>query len=486
MLSDPSHIDKHDAYKHEHHIDCEKCESLEELFKKIEAEINRVKILEEQTWRLCHEYKLCMTSIRDWKAHLLRTVYQEEGKQYVLQQLDLKSCLVVMDWAMKYPPYGYRERMSEFFGKRGRSLHVSAVITKQAETFQVECIVHIFDNCTQNSLAVSSITEHLLKTMKKESPQIDNAYLRSDNAGCYHSGSLSLSLSFISPRTGIKVLSYDFSEPQSGNDICNQKTAPVKAHIRRWVNEKHDVITAEDMTTALDSHGGVKGVRVAVVQVDPTKESTANKIQGISLLNNLSFEKEGIRVWRTFSVRLGRFLSYRYIEVVPQSEACLKVLKELSPRSTNHGSVSHTPTPRGEIFSCCESTCVLTFKTQREAEVHMDAGKHVRATDCESVYDAARKKWASRVTEVHVATGETQRIGFEEAGPSRTMECRSKGSTLETTKRAPRMEEKVKIFFIQKFNQGAAVGQKADPVQVAREMNCVRDGSGKLHFKPEE
>lgn len=193
-----------------------------------------------------------------------------------------------------------------------------------------------------------------------------------------------------------------------------------------------------------------------------------------------------MRVWRTFNIRPGRFLSYRYLEVVPQSETGLKVLKIFSPRSTNHGSVSHTPTPRGKIFSCCESTCVLTFKTQREAEVPMDAGKHVRATDCESVYDTARKKWASRVTEVHVATGETQLIGFEEAGPSRTMECRSKGSTLETTKRAPRMEEKVKIFFIQKFNQGAAVGQKADPVQVAREMNCVRNCSGKLHFKPEE
>ena len=41
----------------------------------------------------------------------------------------------------------------------------------------------------------------------------------------------------------------------------------MKAHIRRWVNEKHDVITAEDMKTALESHGGVKGTRTAVVEV---------------------------------------------------------------------------------------------------------------------------------------------------------------------------------------------------------------------------
>ena len=218
-LSDPSDTNVKGTCQHEHDIDCEKCKSLEKVFKEIEFEINRVKISEEQRWQLSHEYKLCMTSIQDWKTHLLRTVNQEEGKQYALQQLDLKSCLVVMDWAMKYLPQHYRERMSDFFGKRGRSWHVSAVITKQAEEFQVECFLHLFDNCTHNSFAVSSIIEHLLKTIKKESPHIENAYRRSDNAGCYHSGSLLLSLPFIGQQTGIRVLRYDCSEPQSGKDI---------------------------------------------------------------------------------------------------------------------------------------------------------------------------------------------------------------------------------------------------------------------------
>lgn len=80
----------------------------------------------------------------------------------------------------------------------------------------------------------------------------------------------------------------------------------------------------------------------------------------------------------------GRFLSYSYLEVVSQGETGSKVLK-FSPRSTNLGSVSHTPTLRGEICFCYESICVLTFKTQQEAGVHMDAGKHVCAADCESV-----------------------------------------------------------------------------------------------------
>ena len=70
----------------------------------------------------------------------------------------------------------------------------------------------------------------------------------------------------------------------------------------------------------------------------------------------------------------------------------------------------HASSPQGEIFSCGESTCVLTFKTREEAEAHMDAGKHVRASDldCESMYEATRKKWADRVGEMRVASGDCE------------------------------------------------------------------------------
>ncbi|KAL9982090.1 hypothetical protein ACROYT_G010884 [Oculina patagonica] len=205
-------------------------------------------------------------------------------------------------------------------------------------------------------------------------------------------------------------------------------------------------------------------VRAAVVKVNTSREIIANKLPGISILNNFSFEEDGVRVWRAFSIGPGNFLSYNEL-VAQQAETGLTVLKDFGPRSNTLGTVSQESTPRGEIFSCNESTCVLTFKTREEAEAHMDAGKHVRESDGESVYDKARKKWANIVTEMHVSSGEAQRIAFGESGPSSTAECRSKGWALKTVKRSPRMEEKVKAFLLQKFNQGAAGGQKADPVQ---------------------
>ena len=61
----------------------------------------------------------------------MRTVLQEEAKQAALDKLDDETCLIIVDWAMQFLPLKYRETMCEFFGKRGLSWHISAVVTKK-------------------------------------------------------------------------------------------------------------------------------------------------------------------------------------------------------------------------------------------------------------------------------------------------------------------------------------------------------------------
>ena len=104
---------------------------------------------------------------------------QEEAKQDALSKLDGETCLIIMDWAMKYLPQHYREQMSEFFGKRGRSWHVCAVITKKDldDKHEVECFIHLINTCLQNGFAVASVLEHLLQTIKQERPEIKQAFL---------------------------------------------------------------------------------------------------------------------------------------------------------------------------------------------------------------------------------------------------------------------------------------------------------------------
>ena len=416
----------------------------------------------------------------------MRTLNQEEAKQDALKALDEETCLIVMDWAMKFLPHRYRERMSDFFGKRGRSWHFCAVIFKKEEKCEVECFVHIFDVCTQDSFAVASIVENVLKTIKKELPTMKSAFLRSDNAGCYHSGQLLLSLPDIGKRSGINLIRYDFSDPQSGKDICDRKIATMKVHIKRWVNEKHDVLTALDMKNALESHNGVKGCRVAVVKVDNSAENTtAKKIPGISLLNNFAFTKDGIRAWRAYNIGLGKMIRFEDLNHSLQQETNLQVLHDFGPRNNQVSTIgnTHQPTNTG-IFSCCDSSCVLTFKTMADAETHMDIGRHVKVSERDSVYNSVKKRWAEKVTEINVVATENLEIPVQGSTTSSRITS-AEGWALKSNKRSPRMGEKAKLFLLDKFNAGTT-GNKADPAQVAQEMKVIRDDAGELLFTPEE
>ena len=72
------------------------------------------------------------------------------------------------------------------------------------------------------------------------------------------------------------------------------------------MDEKHDVITAEDMKQALESHGGLRGCRAAVVEVDTTKAvGNDNKIPGISLINNFLLSEAEFVLGRPTTLDLG-------------------------------------------------------------------------------------------------------------------------------------------------------------------------------------
>ena len=79
--------------------------------------------------------------------------------------------------------------------------------------------------------------------LKSTYSTLSEALLRSDNAGCYHNAFLILSLPSIE-RAGIRVLRYDFRDPQAGKDVCDRSIATLKSHMRRFINEENDINTA--------------------------------------------------------------------------------------------------------------------------------------------------------------------------------------------------------------------------------------------------
>ena len=152
LISDPENPDFCEECSHSLDIHCDRCDSLDSNFHDILKRTDDLVINDETRTRMNLENKECSRALHAWKAHLLLSVNQEEAKQNALTQLAL--------------PQHYREQMSEFFGKRGRSWHISAVITRSQEEgrCEVECFVHLFNTCKQNSFEVMSVIEHLLRS----------------------------------------------------------------------------------------------------------------------------------------------------------------------------------------------------------------------------------------------------------------------------------------------------------------------------------
>jgi len=68
-----------------------------------------------------------------------------------------------------------------------------------------------------------------------------------DNTRCYLCSHLIHSLASLREFTGIKIVRYDFSDPQAGKDVCDRRTATVQSHVRCNINEGHDIKSASDI-----------------------------------------------------------------------------------------------------------------------------------------------------------------------------------------------------------------------------------------------
>lgn len=99
--------------------------------------------------------------------------------------------------------------------------------------------------------------------MKLKNPELQRVNLRSDEAGCYYNSSLILAARDVAKRVDVTVQNYYYSEPQSGKDISDRISCPMKSSIRTYCNNGHDVLTAVDIRNALTEQP-VKGATAAV------------------------------------------------------------------------------------------------------------------------------------------------------------------------------------------------------------------------------
>ena len=208
------------------------------------------------------------SSILAWKAHLLRSVNQDEARVDTVEELGKDSVLLVQDWAMKYLPRQYRESQTIWFAKRRIPWHITVVIRRAPASHVLETMtfVHIFPSCSQDSFTVLAIMGDVPKKLKKAMPNLKNVFYRQDNAGCYHSASTIIGAKVQAEKAGVTLKRSDFSETQGGKGACDRKAASIKFHMRIFLHEGHDIETASRMKTAIESSGGLPGVVVTLAK----------------------------------------------------------------------------------------------------------------------------------------------------------------------------------------------------------------------------
>ena len=314
-----------------------------------------------------------------------------------------------------------------------------------------------------------------------------------------------LAIPGISKRSGIEIKRYDFSDAQSGKDICDRRIACMKSHMRRFLNEGNDINSASDMKKAIDSYGGVKGCRAAVLSVDTSKQNIfKHKWTGITSFNNFKFRKTGIRVWKAYNIGKGKLIKNRQLQEMAEKQGETKIItlepfthpeddSGLLKKSTSkpeQSSKEDTATePQDDMshssmstkgFYCPETCCVKVFLSDDALQKHIDTGKHLYRLQKESAYDTVKQKWAMKCTTVGFNKESKDPASQGETKGTKAIPKTSKmGWALKRPASRTRFSKPIKDFLLKTFLTGEETGRKADPADVATQIKSMRSSDGK-------
>lgn len=496
-LSDPVDEDFQQQCLHNHNVKCGSCEELKTVLESVEKKLNESSSSmynKEQHDDLLYDFNKSVNSITEWKCHILRSENQEIAKQSLIQNLSEDSVFIVADWAMKFLQRQFREKQCDWYAKRGMSWHVSCVLASDGHgKLLISYYNHLLNSCSQDWFAVLSILENLFIAVTSSNPRVKKAYLRSDEAGCYHNSQLIAAMRDIGERVGVSVERYDFSEPQSGKDVCDRILCPMKGAIRRYCNEGHDILSAMDMHNALQERS-VLGCTAAVCRVNETnKDLDVKKLHQFSTMHDFRYEIGGLRVWKAFQVGPGKLIPWNDIYVSHQSATELIiegnfvfVPKAIRESSRDRGEIESSGDTESSdevsVFECSDPGCRRTFKSVEDMELHMSVGQHT-----ETVFNKVARDFVEKFSSLTLTDGEGT-VSTEEVARELSSSNLSQGWALHKLKGGGgrRFSDKVRQYLTSKFDIGVISGRKEDPGQVSQDMRKAKSENGDRLFSRDE
>ncbi len=499
-LSDPKQKKFQEECTHQHRLHCEKCNYINTLKERLTKHVDKLNpLLGEQYDEYLLDIAVNTKNISEWKGHILRTLNQGRCKDYILTNMKRNEVLIVIDYPMKFLPRKFREPQESYFGKPGLSWHVAVAIMKEGEDYCLKTYVTMLNRCPQDSYAVCCILKHVLCHFTKEHPRVKHVYLRSDNAGYYHSVE---TISSLCNEYGIKIKRYDFSEAQSGKDVCDRKTASMKTHINNYCNAGNDVTDGAAMMEALVSYGGVKGTSVSVMAPDYSskqEESTSIPAQ-ISTINNIEYMKNGIRVYRSYGIGSGLDIKNDQIKHKPsppvynEITGFTEILSKGQMRNKKHDESDEEEEEEeeddsreidaegaGRFFQC--SICSKSYRYQHFLDQHMITGKHLKPKT--SVYTKMKKKWVAfaQAKEIKPSAIRQAPAGLKDGPSNKGVQM---GWALKVHTKSKRFSPEIKDHLRMLYDLGEKTRNKVSAEEAERLIRNARTADGKRMFPTED
>lgn len=98
-----------------------------------------------------------------------------------------KHALLIRDWAQKITEKRHLEAQSQYFGKKGMSVHIDVFYYTENENLMKKVYITCITRCDQNMEDTLDVGMKTIDQFKKDCPQIERIVVKSDNAGCYTS-----------------------------------------------------------------------------------------------------------------------------------------------------------------------------------------------------------------------------------------------------------------------------------------------------------
>lgn len=404
----------------------------------------------------------------------------------------------------------FRESQAKWFAKRGLSWHISVLSWKE-EALRSATFVHVFDIANQDAITSAAILLDTLSRIKNLNAAIQNVYVRSDNAGCYHSvyGIGVVPCINQMNRNDMNIKRMDFCDPQGGKSICDRKAAHIKWYIKRFVNEGNNVLNASDFKAALENK--MNNVQV-IVSLPPISKppKVLLKLQNISQLFDFSYDNRSLTAWKQYEIGKGKTINYDTAginlnwvipEITPKSVS--EVTLTSPPMETQTNVDSSSPTCQEQdatasssidvsnqemvesscaddcsnVFTCPEDGCISTFLRYGHLCNHLDTGNHTFSVERMDLKDRSRFSYAILIE--NRLTGPNLNRSKDASSGVSTLE---RGWALKKKREVKRFTETQKSFMTKKFNQGESTGFKCEPEEVAREMRSVKNENGERIF----